>query len=199
MPFVNGRFYMNPAYGRAVEQTRGTQQEPNAHWVTIDGRHVLIREASKSARDKIAAAARKYNGSTSWAYGKRKDDFPPNCDKCNKFVCDVAKEAGAEPIIIGSDGKPRPPLAAEWADPRTNISNWRALRPNEAPQPGDVAAYKLAGGGTAFSGHSGIVASVDADGHVHAIAAHADVVSPDDKFNSTRDRAVTDRRCEGGR
>lgn len=54
MPLINGRFYMNPAYGHAVERARGAeatsnqhepqQQDANAHWVTIDGRHVLIHE-----------------------------------------------------------------------------------------------------------------------------------------------------------
>lgn len=54
MPFINGRFYMNPAYGRAVERTLGAQaaskhsephqQDQGAHWVTIGGKHVPIRE-----------------------------------------------------------------------------------------------------------------------------------------------------------
>jgi hypothetical protein len=53
MPFVNGKFYMNPAYGRALEAARASeaassqhdpqQQESGAHWVTIHGRHVLIQ------------------------------------------------------------------------------------------------------------------------------------------------------------
>jgi|SRR5690348_4418680 len=44
MPFVNGKFYMNPAHGRALERAR-SDQDPDAHWVTIDGQHVLIHEA----------------------------------------------------------------------------------------------------------------------------------------------------------
>lgn len=54
MPFINGRFYINPAHGRALEQARAAEaasnqngpqpQDPNAHWVTMDGRHVLIHE-----------------------------------------------------------------------------------------------------------------------------------------------------------
>jgi hypothetical protein len=74
MPFINGRFYMNSAYGRAIERARraggiwseelpefaraplqeqnfsnevsssgGQQQSSGEHWVTIDGRHVLIQ------------------------------------------------------------------------------------------------------------------------------------------------------------
>ncbi len=94
MPIINGRFYIDPAYGRAVERARIAQAEPKAipgnreqeqegrgHWVTISGRHVLIHEAqagrtSRSARDRIAAIAQKYNGSTDWAFAKAKDDFP---------------------------------------------------------------------------------------------------------------------------
>lgn len=54
MPFIRGRYYMNPAYGRAIEIARdsgGTlrnvssaQHSASARWVTINGRHVLIAE-----------------------------------------------------------------------------------------------------------------------------------------------------------
>ena len=172
MPFINGKFYMNPAYGRAVERTRqpgasAATPGPNdhaaeGHWVTIDHRHVFIDET----RSRIAATARKYRGSTAWAFDKRKDGFGPNTNKCNKFVYDVTKEAGAPATVTGSDGKPRPPLAAEWADPRVSIPGWRILGPNEQPQPGDVAAYKLPGHVT-YTGHSGIVTSTDQNGAVH--------------------------------
>jgi hypothetical protein len=86
MPLINDRFYMNPAYGRALEATRPAedasqrggpnQQDEGTHWVTIDGRHVLIqavqaeRSRRLSARDKayldkyydaVAALAKVYN------------------------------------------------------------------------------------------------------------------------------------------
>ena len=64
-------------------------------------------------------------------------------------------------------------------------------------EPGDVAAYKLRRNAH-YTGHSGIVTSVDPDGVVHAIAAHEDVVGPDDKFNGTPRIGVTYRRYEGG-
>lgn len=58
MPFVSGRFYVNPVYGRALEAARAAdaalqhhesdQQEQDAHWVTIDGRHVLIQEKEQT-------------------------------------------------------------------------------------------------------------------------------------------------------
>lgn len=54
MPFINGRFYMNPAYGQAVENARAADaksapqrpqpQRPDDHWVTIQGRHVWLHE-----------------------------------------------------------------------------------------------------------------------------------------------------------
>jgi len=211
VPFVKGRFYMNPAYGRAVERARSAegspdqpaQQRPGPHWVTIEGHHVLIGEEQagrprRTAGARIAATAEKYSGSTAWAFAKRKDNFGPGTNKCNKFVHDVTKESGAETTVIGVDGKPRPPLAAEWADPNVEIPGWRVLGPDEAAEPGDVAAYKLPGGGTQYTGHSGIVTNVDANGTVHAIAAHRDVVGPDEKFNSTRERSVTYRRYQGG-
>lgn len=57
MPFVNGRFYMNPAQGRAVERARIAQTtsdrpdspplDPDAHWVTINHRHIVIHEAQQ--------------------------------------------------------------------------------------------------------------------------------------------------------
>jgi len=74
VPFINGKFYMNPAYGRAIERARTANQtwsgeipglaesslreqdfgndlspskmhrkDSDAHWVTIDGHHVLIQ------------------------------------------------------------------------------------------------------------------------------------------------------------
>lgn len=198
---------MNPAYGRALERIRlrlgGDQNaDPeevsasgaqNGHWVTIGHRHVFIDES----RERIASTARKYDGSAAWAFDKRKDNFGPQTNKCNKFVYDVTKEAGAPAVVVGSDGRPRPPLAAEWADPAVSIPDWRVLGPKEQPQPGDVAAYKLPGGGTAFSGHSGIVTAVGPDGVVHAMAAHASVVGPDNKFQHVK--GVTFRRYVGGR
>jgi hypothetical protein len=255
MPFVNGRFYMNPAYGRALEAARtkdsakrrgshpfarrsdlidrygestpantllSSEQDRNldhqdagqnnGHWVTIDGHHVLIDEADgtqhsrrdrgrqrqQAIRESIAKIAGKYAGNTGWAFAKQKDDFARNTNKCNKYVYDVTKEAGAEPSIVGSDGKARPPLAGEWADPNTKIANWELLGQNEEPQPGDVAAYKLPGHAS-YTGHSGIVTSVDSDGSVHAMAAHDNVVGPDDKFNPGVGAAIIAyRRFTGG-
>jgi hypothetical protein len=214
VPFIRGRFYMNPAYGKGVEDARVAEvasnrqelrdQDSNAHWVTIDGHHILIGGAqagqtpkgNRDIRRGIADTAIKYNSNTDWAYEKQKGNFPRNSNKCNQYVYDVTKEAGAEATVIGSDGKRRPPLAAEWADPNTKIENWMVLGKNERPQPGDVAAYKQLGGGVQFSGHSGIVTSIDSNGLVRAMAAHSEVVGPDDKFQLRP--GVTFRRYSGG-
>jgi hypothetical protein len=155
------------------------------------------QNTNEQTRANVAATARKYNRSTGWAFSKQKGAFACNTNKCNAFVGDVTKEAGAPASVRGTDGKSRYPLAAEWADKSTQIAGWRALGPGETPQPGDVAAYKLSGGGVSYSGHSGIVTSVEANGVVHAMAAHENVVGPDDKFNSTPTRTVTYRRYEG--
>jgi hypothetical protein len=61
MPFINGKFYMNPAYGRAVEGARRSgavanldpaqqshdrgRDDQDGRWVTIDGNHDLILAA----------------------------------------------------------------------------------------------------------------------------------------------------------
>jgi rare lipoprotein A len=69
MPFINGKSYMNPAYGRAVERARANEtvssdnaarqsqgreahEDENGHWVTIDGNHVLIQEGSAGRKSK---------------------------------------------------------------------------------------------------------------------------------------------------
>lgn len=108
----------------------------------------------------------------------------------------MTKEAGAKATVIGSDGKARPPLAGEWADPNTQIPNWRVLGPDETPEPGDVAAWPFHYSDA--TGHSGIVTSVDRNGHVTAMAAHEAVVGPDSSFNpSPVHPKVTYRRYTG--
>jgi hypothetical protein len=57
VPFINGKSYMNPAHGRALERARSAEKNPNApaqngtRWVTIEGRHVLIQGAQTRQRD----------------------------------------------------------------------------------------------------------------------------------------------------
>jgi len=139
--------------------------------------------------DEIARHAANYKDSTDWAYDKKKGAFGCNVWKCNQFVGDVVKEAGAPAEVNG-----RYPTAGEWADKKTKIRNWRVLGADEKPQAGDVAAYKIPGC-HGCTGHSGIVVGVDSQG-VHAMAAHYDVVGPDEKFQPTNS-AVVYRRYTG--
>ena len=48
-----------------------------------------------------------------------------------------------------------PPVAAQWADPKVEISGWRVLGADEQPMPGDVVAEKI--NWSDASGHVGIV------------------------------------------
>ena len=208
MPFINGRFYMNPAYGQAVENARAAEgtsnqhepqpHDPNAHWVTLDGRHVLIREAqagrapihevnhkNRGRRAAIADAARKHDGDTSMPY-------TPGHPTCNLFVQKAVAESGApKPVVTKADGTKGAPGAAEWAG--SPVPGWRFLEPGETPQPGDVAAYKLPGH-TDYTGHSGIVTSVSKDGIVTAVAAHPTAIGPDYSFQPS---VATYRRYTG--
>ena len=119
-------------------------------------------EQQQSMGDKIANVAKSKVGSHDWDYDKEKDNFDKNTNKCNKFVYDVLKEAGASPgtpntslvkKILGMQGYP--PVAQQWADPNYSIPNWRVLQPGESPQPGDVVAQKI--NYSDATGHVGIV------------------------------------------
>ncbi len=147
------------------------QISPGASRVQQRARQVTIEGGPKNLakRKKIDETARKYDKSQLWNYGVKKDEFPKDSNKCNKFVYDVSKEAGAEPLVT-IKGTKRPPLAAEYADADTKIPNWRPLKDGEKAEPGDIAAYKLPGGGSSFSGHTGFITK---DGN---ISAHDDGV-----------------------
>jgi hypothetical protein len=82
MPLIKGKYYANPAFGRAVEAARAAEEErpdennEGGRWVTINGHHVLLhdsqakRQPQLSVRDKayldkyydaVAALAKRYN------------------------------------------------------------------------------------------------------------------------------------------
>jgi RHS repeat-associated protein len=121
--------------------------------------------ANRKKRDAVDRIARGYDGRGQWRFDVAKDEFPPNTNKCNEFVCDVTREAGAAITY-----KSRCPRAGWMANTSVITPDWRVLRPEECMEPGDVAAYSLPGGGVSFSGHSGIITS---SGN---ISAHADAV-----------------------
>ena len=99
-------------------------------------------------------------------YGE--DDFPSpgngfsaigdNTPKCNRFVADVAIEAGVAvpaihvtPRLLIPDGT-YPPLANEWANGDVPILGWTYLGRDVYPEPGFIAGHPAAG-----MGHCGIV------------------------------------------
>ncbi|SMC23706.1 RHS repeat-associated core domain-containing protein [Andreprevotia lacus DSM 23236] len=181
----SGHFYnyfrdYDPATGRYVESDPiGLNGGSHSTYAYVNSTPLVssdfygLEEGSASnlrKRKAIDENARRNNGSQDWAYDRKKDNFPINSNKCNKFVFDMAKSADATPVING-----RPPMAAEWADSRTKIPNWRMLLPSESPLPGDVAAYKLNGGGTAYSGHTGLMVQ-GTNNTVLNISAHGDAV-----------------------
>lgn len=132
--------------------------------------------ANLARRKKIDQIARGYNNNKAWCFDCKKDNFGVGTNKCNKYVYDVTKEAGATGEIT-IKGTKRAPLAAEWADKNTQIKNWRVLKDGETPLPGDVAAYKLEGGGARFSGHTRLMIS-NGSGGLTNISAHGDAVYP---------------------
>lgn len=162
---------------RAGTNTYGYVGGNPLYWIDFLG----LTEGSPSnlaKRKKIDELARGYDGSKDWRFNTRKDNFLNPSNKCNKFVYDVTKEAGAEALTQATDGNMRPPLASEWAHD-TNIPNWRRLKKGEKPQPGDVGAYKRSDGGTSFSGHTGIITSCECEGGgTSNMSAHDDAVYP---------------------
>ena len=110
---------------------------------------------------KIAAIANSYIGSHDWDASNEKDNFPAGVNKCNKFVYDVLKKAGADPGTPNGAafkrffGNGYPPTAAQWADKNFKIPNWRVLGSGEFPRPGDVVAEQIPYQDA--TGHVGIV------------------------------------------
>ena len=61
------------------------------------------------------------------------------------------------------------------------------LDTKESPEPGDVGAYKLPGGGSSFTGHTGIMIS-DLTGGITSMSAHRNYVGPPDRTQFHRSR-----------
>jgi RHS repeat-associated protein len=134
----------------------------NGWWVGTAGNGGR-NEDPEEIRKKIAKKAADYEGRDDWDIKKKKDNIDIGLDKCNKFVADVLKEAGADPGTPNStlkritEGKGTPPTAAQWADKDFSIKNWYVLKPGETPQAGDVAAMAYSNPSGNYTGHVGIV------------------------------------------
>jgi cell wall-associated NlpC family hydrolase len=101
----------------------------------------------------IARTAEKYEGSTAWAYDKKKEDFPAGKWKCNQFVYDVITEAGGTAPSYGA----WPIVAADWANPNYHIPGWKHVGHGVARQRGDVIAVERTSDNA--SGHCAISVS----------------------------------------
>ncbi len=185
-----------PLYGEAVSPEQAKNQAQST--ATQQNQSNEGSQTNLDKRKEIAKVATDKDGDRSYAQNEKKDDFGPGTNKCNKFVYDTTKEAGATEQVKGSDGKMRPALAGEIADKNVTIKNWRVLGSNEKPEPGDVVAYKIGNGGTPnATGHSGVVVGVDAQG-ARTMAAHYDGAGPaDHQFASHTSNDVTYRRYTG--
>ena len=172
----------DPSMGRFIESDPvGLAAGSPSTYAYVDGDPLNLVDAlgliegslaNIARRDAIDRIARSYNSSNAWAFATRKDDFGPNTNKCNKFVFDVLNEAGAAAFFTPKGGRPRPPMAGDWANQFAQIPNWRVLKPDESPQPGDVAAFPLPGH-TSYTGHSGIITSCGcSEGGTASMSAH---------------------------
>lgn len=88
-----------------------------------------------------------------YAYDRKKDRFPKDSYKCNKFVQDMLDSVGI-PLPKSPGGWP--PTAGNLANPKANIPNCPIVT---EPQPGDIVASK--GDFSDASGHTGIVKDDD--------------------------------------
>lgn len=120
--------------------------------------HGIRQEINRRAL--IAKIAKKYENSKEWAKNVSKDNFGAGTYKCNKFVYDVLKEAGASPgtpngnrlaRLFGGEGT-SPPTASQWADPDYDIPDWNLV---DSPQAGDVVSVR--GDFVGATGHVGIM------------------------------------------
>lgn len=152
----------------------------------VEGSESNLNKRAEIAQQSVAA-----DQSTKWAYSKKTDDFPANSWKCNEFVNDIVRSAGAEAKFLN-----RGPVAGEWKNPNNSIANWRPLKPNESPQPGDVAAIKIRNPHVGATGHAGIVIS-DGKSGVTVISAHKDEVSKSGAQSFSKQNSVTYRRYTG--
>lgn len=72
----------------------------------------------------------------------------------------------------------RPPTAAELANKKASISGWRVLGANESAMAGDIAAYKIPGGGVGGvggTGHTGFIVS-GIGGQLGNLSAHLNTI-----------------------
>lgn len=100
VPFIKGRFYINPAAGWAIERARASEpsnhertssESGDAHWVTINHRHVLIDEGQS------AHSARHHHRPKAHSLSPREKIF---LDKYYEPEISMAKAYGVDPKLV---------------------------------------------------------------------------------------------------
>ena len=107
-----------------------------------------------------------------YSYAQPQGRFGANTNKCNLFVSDMVKAAGAT-VPFNMDKKTGfawEPRAEQWADPTIPMEGWIVVK---TPQKGDVVAQKRGYQNNASaSGHVGIVTrDADEQGYYRTISA----------------------------
>ena len=164
-----------------------------------------IEVKHESAINQIIPVAKKYIGSSTWAYSANKPPYGPKTNKCNLFVYDVLNQAGASVQMKKRDRGwfkgifvkryvNYPPLAGQWANSSVSIPGWIVVK---TPQIGDVAAEAIQYSNA--TGHVGIVSEVTLGGKngktISASAVTNKVVENDWGFRSGQN--VVFRRYKG--
>jgi RHS repeat-associated protein len=152
------------------------------------------RQYILEVRERIVNLAKIHVGSTAWNYAKSKMPFKANTNKCNQFVSDVTRAAGADPGTPNGRFKRSPPTAEQWADPDYEIPGWRVLSPDEKPMPGDVAAQKI--NYSDATGHSAVVTEDGKTVGTSSIGEES-IKETDWGFRDVQKGQVTFRRWEG--
>jgi RHS repeat-associated protein len=106
--------------------------------------------------------------------------YPAGSNKCSAFTCAAAEAGHAPTTVTVFDGEgtkvDRCPTAAELA--RGNIPNWRLLKDNETPRPGDILANPLPDPVANATGHAAVVTPSDNERGWTTEGAHNDRVGP---------------------
>jgi hypothetical protein len=87
--------------------------------------------------DRIVRVAESKVGNSDYLQSGTKGNFGPGAPKCNQWAYDILTEAGFDVPLINGIKNSYPPLARDWANPRTSIGDWKVVVGSPA-QPGDV-------------------------------------------------------------
>ena len=128
--------------GSTRSRTAHTNAQGIAVFEDVEPGGYEVEAVLDTPKHDLVEEARGYIGSKLWAHEKRRDPLPPKTVKCNLFVYEMANNVGY--TVPGDywqgylpDAEPYPPLSEEWADPDTEIGDWKSVK---EPKPGDMIA-----------------------------------------------------------